>query len=132
MSSLHNADVHPKVWGVEVWIVNQPEYCGKILRISKGFRCSVHYHKLKDETFHVTRGAVLMEIDGDARLLTEGMTQRIPRGCKHRFTGIEESEMIEFSTHHEESDSYRETQSEEVPREEFKEIRTKYWLNTHD
>jgi quercetin dioxygenase-like cupin family protein len=131
MSSNPKSDIHPKLWGEEVWIVNMPDYCGKILRLKKGFRCSIHYHRVKDETFHVTRGAVLMEIDGTVRLLTEGMTQRIPRGCKHRFTGIEESEMIEFSTHHDELDSYRETESGEVPRNEFKALRQKYWLN-HD
>jgi len=43
-----------KVWGSEDWIVNR-EYCGKVLNLNKGFRCSMHYHKNKDETFYVVK-----------------------------------------------------------------------------
>ena len=43
----------PKGWGYEHWIVNKEDYCGKLLFFKKGKRCSWHYHKLKDETFHV-------------------------------------------------------------------------------
>ena len=39
----------PKGWGFEKWIVNKPEYCGKLLYFVKGKRCSWHYHKIKDE-----------------------------------------------------------------------------------
>ena len=51
-----------KVWGSEEWIVNRA-YCGKKLILNKGFRCSMHYHKNKDETFYILKGKVLMEID---------------------------------------------------------------------
>ena len=45
-----------KGWGYEKWIVNSPEYCGKILFFEKGKRCSWHYHLLKDETFYLQSG----------------------------------------------------------------------------
>ena len=35
----------PKGWGYEKWIVNTPEYCGKLLFFNEGKRCSWHYHK---------------------------------------------------------------------------------------
>ena len=38
----------PKGWGREVWLVNNELYCGKILEIVKGKRCSLHFHKLKN------------------------------------------------------------------------------------
>ena len=41
----------PKGWGFEKWIVNNEEYCGKLLYFAKGKRCSWHYHVLKDEVF---------------------------------------------------------------------------------
>ncbi|HBY66694.1 MAG TPA: cupin domain-containing protein, partial [Flavobacteriaceae bacterium] len=41
----------PKGWGFEKWIVNNEEYCGKLLYFVKGKRCSWHFHKLKDEVF---------------------------------------------------------------------------------
>ena len=34
----------PKGWGWERWIVNCPEYCGKLLFFNKGKRCSWHFH----------------------------------------------------------------------------------------
>ena len=42
----------PKGWGYEKWIVNTEEYCGKLLHLIKGKKCSWHYHTLKDETFY--------------------------------------------------------------------------------
>lgn len=95
-----------KVWGYEVWLVNR-EYCGKLLVLYKGFQCSLHYHKEKDETFYVNSGKVSMEIGKKKWTMKKGDVQRIAPGKLHRFTGLEKSEIIEFSTHHKESDSYR-------------------------
>ena len=39
----------PKGWGFEKWIVNCEQYCGKLLYIAKGKKCSWHYHNKKDE-----------------------------------------------------------------------------------
>jgi len=97
-----------KVWGNEEWIVNTDKYCGKILNLNKGFRCSMHHHKQKDETFYIIEGEVLLEHDGKMKILKSGESQRILPGQKHRFTGLENSKIIEFSTHHEDVDSYRE------------------------
>ena len=32
--------IYPKGWGYEKWIVNKDEYCGKLLHIIKGKKCS--------------------------------------------------------------------------------------------
>lgn len=45
-----------KGWGYELWIDNNKLYCGKQLFIHKGKKLSVHYHKLKTETFFVHEG----------------------------------------------------------------------------
>lgn len=118
-------EVHPKVWGEEHWIVNA-SYCGKKLVLRQGYRCSVHYHRLKDEVFYVLSGRVLMEVDGAPRALRPGMKQHIRPGEKHRFTGLEDSEIIEFSTHHVEEDSYRDEPSGCVPEAEFAALRERY------
>jgi len=97
----------PKVWGKEIWLANY-DYCGKLLILKKGFRCSMHYHKNKDETFYINKGKVLMETDGKKSIMLQGDSIRLTPGMKHRFTGLEDSEIIEFSTHHEDEDSYRE------------------------
>lgn len=118
-------EIHPKVWGEEHWIVNA-SYCGKKLVLREGYRCSVHHHRLKDEVFYVLSGCVLMEVDGAPRVLHPGMKQHIRPGEKHRFTGLEESEIIEFSTHHLEEDSYRDEPSGRVPEAEFAALRERY------
>jgi len=97
---------YPKVWGEEHWIVNR-DYCGKKLVLNQGWRCSLHHHKDKDEVFYVTRGRVLLEYGDGWRVLVPGDAERIAPGMVHRFWGLETSDIIEFSTHHEEDDSYR-------------------------
>lgn len=118
-------EIYPKVWGEEHWIVNR-DYCGKVLMLNKGYRCSIHYHKIKDETFYIISGRVLMEINNQKRILLPGDKQHIAPGDRHRFTGLENSEMIEFSTHHNEDDSYRETASQKIPEEEFNSLLSSY------
>lgn len=108
-------EVHPKVWGEEHWIVNNEKYCGKKMLLRKGFQCSLHYHKLKHETFYVQSGRVLMIMGHDdnqgIRELLPGDTVTIAPYVKHSFRGIEDSEIFEFSTQHFEDDSYRLTKS---------------------
>lgn len=99
--------IHEKVWGHEEWIVNTPAYCGKFLYLKMGKRCSLHYHKKKDETFYILKGKVLMEVNEKEKIMKEGDNQHITPMTKHRFSGLKDSVIIEFSTHHEEEDSYR-------------------------
>lgn len=110
----------PKGWGEERWIHNDDLYCGKILVLKQGKHCSLHYHKLKTETFYIASGRLKMELTnleqaekqppvisevfelsaGDAILLRPGMV--------HRFTGLaEETQIFEFSTQHFDEDSHR-------------------------
>ena len=110
----------PKGWGEERWIHNDELYCGKLLVLNQGKNCSLHYHKLKTETFYIAKGELSMELtdiehaemtppqvlevftmqQGDALLLKPGMV--------HRFTGIADvTEIFEFSTEHFDSDSHR-------------------------
>ena len=105
-----------KIWGSEEWIVNNSKYCGKILNLNKGFRCSIHYHKDKHETFYLLEGKVLLEIGDELKkiILEKGDVQTLEPGMKHRFTPLEDSKIIEFSTHHEDSDTYRDSESEGV------------------
>ena len=98
----------PKVWGKEIWMANTDLYCGKKLILKKGKRCSLHYHKNKDETFYVEEGKVLMEVNGEEKIMNSGESVLIEPNTKHRFSGLKDSVIIEISTHHEDADSYRE------------------------
>ena len=119
-----------KVWGREEWIANNDLYCGKKLILLHGFRCSMHHHMVKHETFYVEFGKVLLEVgagdhyhvrveDVRKHVLVSGDSFEVPPGLWHRFSGITGLELpstvFEFSTHHEDSDSYRATESGPVP-----------------
>jgi mannose-6-phosphate isomerase-like protein (cupin superfamily) len=100
--------VVPKGWGREEWVSNSALYCGKLLTVLPSKRCSLHYHEQKTETFHVLKGQIKMELEGEVRFMTPGMTVDIFPYQKHRFTGVEEVNVIlEVSTQHFEADSIR-------------------------
>jgi D-lyxose ketol-isomerase len=57
-----------KGWGYEDWIDNNSLYCGKDLFIKKDKKLSLHYHKLKTETFFVQSGSVRLVVYLDISL----------------------------------------------------------------
>lgn len=103
-----------KGWGYEKWIVNKPEYCGKLLFFYVDKKCSWHYHKIKDEVFYLHSGKLMvkysMEDDieySSQTLLQPGDCFHINIGLRHQMIALEDSELFEFSTQHFDSDSYR-------------------------
>ena len=118
----------PKGWGYEQIIINNSKYCGKLLYIVESKRCSVHYHLIKDETFFVHSGKLYLYFYDDVEELEALIKQNgeigiqshmqhitlkpgdnfyVPPGRVHQFIAIENTQLFEFSTHHEDSDSYR-------------------------
>ena len=111
--------VKPKVvqkgWGEEIWIHNDEEYCGKILRFFKAdSRFSLHYHIKKKESWYVGKGAFkFIRIDTEhgleiEEIIEEGTCLTIERGQPHQLVALEDmSEIFEVSTQHFDEDSYR-------------------------
>lgn len=107
----------PKSWGWEKWFANTPDYCGKELFVKRGQWSSkgkYHYHKIKDETFYVIKGNLIVEYVNEKGIfmnvsLAPGMSFRVKPGIKHKFSTITWGgcHFIEASTHHEDEDSYR-------------------------
>ena len=98
-----------KGWGHEDWIVNKPEYCGKLLFVKKDKRMSLHFHKLKDETFYCQSGTVKIEhyenpeldklatdweafdsgiLEHTVTFLSPGDSFYIPVGMRHSVSGL--------------------------------------------
>lgn len=107
-------DTVPKLWGYEKWLENNDKYCCKLLSLKKGYQCSLHKHKIKDEMFFIMQGHVRLEVGKKVMHMLPGSFVRITSGVLHRFRGIEDSIIIEVSTHHEDSDSYRVEESRKV------------------
>lgn len=114
-----------KSWGFEHWIVNNDLYCGKELVClynrwsSKG---KFHYHREKSETFYITTGELEIELQqieekygkvaNVGRLsrfvMREGDSLSLEPFIAHRFRARTApiAKFFEFSTHHEDGDSY--------------------------
>ena len=108
-----------KRWGYELWIHNDVNYCGKLLFFNKGKKCSLHYHKLKNETFYLRSGVLkctfymLGEEDEKTEIIMRaGDIKEIPVGLVHQMEALEDSELFEFSTEHFDEDSYRITKGD--------------------
>lgn len=103
----------PKAWGYELVYCNNDEFCGKKLHINKGKQFSVHQHVKKREVFLLQSGKVdLMTVDSsnaahNHREMNPGDVIEIPRLLLHQITALEDSDIIEFSTHHDDEDSLK-------------------------
>ncbi len=109
-------NIHEKTWGFEYWFVNDEKYCGKLLYVRKdewSSKGKYHYHKVKDETFFVIDGVLLLDFYQDGFRhsieLLRYESFNVPSGMKHRFTAESPDgcKFIEASTTHDEEDTYR-------------------------
>jgi len=102
-----------KIWGYELWIHNDPQYCGKLLvfpKMSSNF--SMHYHMIKNETWYVQSGKFQFDWIENTKLnrtiINVGDVVYIEKGKPHQLTALEDnSTVFEVSTEHFEDDSYR-------------------------
>lgn len=99
---LYKGDKVEKPWGYELIWARTDRYVGKILHIQEGESLSYQYHKVKDETIHLLRGSMELEVelDGERRRLRlePGDGFHITSGTKHRMIAIKECDVLEVST----------------------------------
>ena len=102
-----------KGWGSElIWATNE-KYCGKLLKFNTGAKFSMHFHSVKDETWHVLSGKFLVECinTDDASVydgyLSPGDTWHNPPLLPHRIICLEAGTIIEVSTPDSVEDNYR-------------------------
>jgi len=137
MIPFHYHKFGEKSWGFEYWFENNKQYCGKIIQVRKDEWSSYgafHYHKIKDETFLVISGTLLLDVldlsnvsramiglENGLKLKEENIEAEVNRyylkpfnymrlrpGTLHRFSSLErEAIFTETSTTHMEEDSYR-------------------------
>jgi mannose-6-phosphate isomerase-like protein (cupin superfamily) len=106
-------EVVQKGWGNEIIFANNLRYCGKLLNINAGKKFSMHYHLMKDETWFVAKGSLILRwIDTEQgkthwEKLDQGDVVRNHTGFPHQLEAIEDSTIFEVSTQHFDHDSYR-------------------------
>ena len=101
-----------KTWGEEIWLVNCPEYCSKLLLLDRDAESSYHYHPKKKETFYCFEGYATLIIEGKEYKLAPFLRAKtIFPNEKHKFIGITQAVILEISTHHSDDDIVRLTTS---------------------
>ncbi len=104
-----------KVWGHELWVYNNEEYCGKLLVFEEAYsKFSMHYHIIKKESWYIQEGQFKFDwIDTETatlhtNVLDVGDSVTIERGQPHQLTSLEENSIVfEVSTQHFDEDSSR-------------------------
>ena len=98
-----NPRVVTKPWGSELIWAETDRYVGKVLHVKAGHALSLQYHRRKDETIHLLRGAMrffagpsvdeLREVS-----LAEGESFRVTPGTVHRMQAVTDVDILEAST----------------------------------
>ena len=88
-----------KIGEIEFDINNNVEegYCGKFIFILNEQTCPMHFHRIKHETFYLVKGRVEMEAGGETITMEQGDIKVMPQNTMHRFTGLENSLILECS-----------------------------------
>ncbi len=92
-----------KPWGYELIWAHTEYYVGKILHIREGEAFSLQFHEEKDETLHLLRGRVRLQVGPgldalEERILEEGESLRIEPGTLHRMEALTDVDLLEAST----------------------------------
>jgi len=86
-------------------VVNR-EYCKKLILVLPGQGHPEQYHKIKEETFVVLYGDVLLTLDGKSKECKKGDIITVDRGVKHIFSSKGGAVIEEISSTHYKDDSH--------------------------
>jgi len=108
-------EVVKKGWGKEIIFANNDKYCGKLLVYTNdGAISSFHMHPIKDETFFVFDDGIFeihwvnpQTADKQYKLITKGMSVRIPPKTLHQIKCLKAGTILEVSTPHDDEDVIR-------------------------
>ena len=105
-----------KRWGHEIWFANNESenYCGKELYINEECHTSMHFHLSNHEVFYILEGELFLDLidtktgEHEHVILKQGDKYEIKQGQPHQLIAHEGPvKLIEASTFHRDSDSYR-------------------------
>lgn len=83
-------------------------YCKKIIVLFPGQKNPTHMHDIKEETFHVLNGSMILNVNGNNYNLNAGELFTIERRISHSFYSEHGCVFEEISTTHNATDSYYE------------------------
>lgn len=103
------------------------EYCKKLIVLLPGQKHPEQYHKLKEETFQVLYGDVLLNLDGAEKECKPGEIITVERGVKHRFSSKTGAVIEEISSTHHRDDSYY--TDEDITKNKCRKTFITYWVD---
>jgi quercetin dioxygenase-like cupin family protein len=93
-----------EVGSAMITVINR-EYCKRLVLLLPGQWHPEHWHKLKDETFHLLYGEIDLVLGGERRRCAKNDVVVIPRGVKHEFRSDTGAVIEEISSTHTRDDS---------------------------
>jgi len=93
-------------YGLTMLTVINRGHCKKIIIMFPGQTHPEQYHDVKDETFHILYGSVLLVLDGVEKEYITGDVVTIDAGTKHSFSTVSGVILDEISSSHHEEDSF--------------------------
>jgi sialic acid synthase SpsE/quercetin dioxygenase-like cupin family protein len=88
-----------------ITVVNR-DYCKKLLVTLPGQCHPEQFHKIKEETFHVLYGEVVLSLDGEEQTCRPGDVVTVEPGTRHAWVSKTGAVIEEISTTHVVNDSY--------------------------
>lgn len=89
-----------KPWGFEKMLKLTEERMEKHLYIMAGYRTSLHYHEVREETLHIVYGTGYVELEGRRAKFRKGSAIPIKPGVPHAIVAVENTLIHEISTPH--------------------------------
>lgn len=93
-------------YGATILNILNREYCKKLIVLLPNQNHPSHFHKVKEETFHILSGDLKLVLDGETHNLKKGDLLTVGRGQRHSFSSSNGCVIEEISTTHKKDDSY--------------------------
>ena len=98
-------DKFQEVGSIFIDIVNK-EYRKSYVIVLPDQKFPLHYHKIKQESYYVLSGELIVEIEGVKHIVPPGGIIDVERGQMHSFTSINGAVFEEISTTYTQNDSF--------------------------
>lgn len=105
ISHHYGIDQFKKYGCVIINIINRA-YCKKIIIVFPGQENPTHMHKIKEETFQILNGSMILTVNGNNYFLKSGEVFTVERKMSHSFYSKNGCIFEEISTTHNMNDSY--------------------------
>jgi len=126
ISHHYGLDKFYEIGAVIIICINR-EYCKKLLVMFPGQNHPAHFHKQKEETFHILYGKMTVMLDDKKQEYQVGDLVLVERGSKHSFHTDEGVIFEEISTTHFKNDSFYD--DEKIAQNTERKTQLTYWLN---